>query len=175
MVSFLWLGNPSFQFKSPLQFESARKASTGEVTWQSIEVQFKHGRQLWFVKISIYPRLVGGTGKWWQNCRVPLIHNKILPFLEWKATCCLSKGTTYWLLLYILMQRTLGSSLLCSGWKSVFHLSPVGQTLKKKNVFVQPVENASFFKEIGARLLWAKKGWRYEEYWVAYCQALKKC
>lgn len=132
MVSFLWLGNPSFQFKSPLQFESARKASTGEVTWQSIEVQFKHGRQLWFVKISIYPRLVGGTGKWWQNCRVPLIHNKILPFLEWKATCCLSKGTTYWLLLYILMQRTLGSSLLCSSWKSVFHLSPVGQTLKKK-------------------------------------------
>lgn len=57
------------------------------------------------------------------------------------------------------MQRTLGSSLLCSCWKSVFHLSPVGQTLKKI-CFVQPVENASFFKEIRA-VCWGQ--WRGDD------------
>lgn len=45
MASFLWLGSLSSQLKSPLQFESARKAYTSEVSCRTIEVQFKHARR----------------------------------------------------------------------------------------------------------------------------------
>lgn len=134
MVSVLWLGSPTFPFKSPLWLESARKACTGGVTCRTIEVQSKHGRHSGestaaLVRKDIYIPWAGRRyRKVMQNHGASLIHNKRLPLLEWKATCCMSKGTPYWLLLYILMQRTLGSSLLCSCWKSISHLSPVGQT-----------------------------------------------
>lgn len=134
VVSVLWLGSLTFLFKSPPWFESARKACTGGMTCRTIEVQSKHGRQLRESTAALVREdiCILGAGrrsrKEMQNHGALLIQNKRLPLLEWKATYCMSKGTTYWLLLYILMQRTLGSSPLCSCWKSIFHLSPVGQT-----------------------------------------------
>lgn len=131
---------PDFSIQTPPWFESAMKACTGGVTCRTIEVQSKHGRHSGesftaLVCEDIYvPRAGRRYRKVMQNRGAPLMHNKTLPLLEWKATCCMSKGTPSWFLLYILMPRTLGSSLLCSGWKSIFHLSPVGQTLKKGNV-----------------------------------------
>lgn len=97
---------------------------------------------------------------------MPLIHNKILPLSEWKATCCLSKGTTYRLLLYILMQRALGGNLLCNC------LSPASNRAGLKKVFCSASRECFFLSRISL-LLGAVKGLRRWEYWVAYCQAQK--